>query len=429
MSSPAADFVRASRLPPDPSSPSRARAFVTEALQAFDRDADAELAALLVSETVTNAVLHAGTDVEVRCRVVGEVVRIEVRDGSSIMPGRRHYEEAAMTGRGLGMVEALARDWGVDCHPAGKTVWFELGPVDAGPAVAASPLPAAPAASVAVRLLRVPVGLVRMTVQYGDAVLREVALLAATQGTDAKRDLRAPQFDLTPILEPVDAAWEAGEPSVDLEIDVPIGAAAGALERMARIDEADRMAREGLLLTRPALPEVGACRRWLFGQVALQAGGGPATPWELPQDLEVERVPAPLPPGARAQLEASTVAVVVADEGNRIVFANEATSDLLGWPDGTLVGRRLTTIVPPELREAHLVGYTRYLLTGAGTVLGRTLQLPALHHDGRRVPVDLVIQALPAADGRTLLRATLTAVIEDGGGQAGPEPTPPDPEA
>jgi anti-sigma regulatory factor (Ser/Thr protein kinase) len=278
VSPPAATFVRADRLPPDPSSPARARTFVAEALRAADRQADAELAALLVSETVTNAVLHAGTDLEVCCRVVGEVVRIEVRDGSSILPGVRHYEDGAMTGRGLALVQALARDWGVDCHPAGKTVWFELGPVPAGPPAGAPPHPA-PAATVEIRLLGLPVGLVRLTVQYGDSVLREVALLAATDGPDAGPALRAPQLDLTPILDPVDAAWEAGADVVDLEIDLPVGAAAGAAERMARIEEADRMARAGLLLSDPAPPEIGACRRWLFGQVAVQLDGGPATPW------------------------------------------------------------------------------------------------------------------------------------------------------
>src|SRR5680860_1187769 len=75
VSAPTATFVRADRLPTDPSSPGRARTFVAEALRAADREGDADVAALLVSETVTNAVLHAGTDLEVRCRVAGEVVR------------------------------------------------------------------------------------------------------------------------------------------------------------------------------------------------------------------------------------------------------------------------------------------------------------------------------------------------------------------
>ena len=281
VSAPSAAFLRADRLPPDPSSPGRARTFVTEVLRAADREGDAEVAALLVSETVTNAVLHAGTDLEVRCRVTGEVVRIEVRDGSSVLPGLRHYEDAAMTGRGLGLVQALARAWGVECHPAGKTVWFELGP-DVAPSTPAPPSPPPPpaAATAVIRLLAVPVGLVRRTVEYGDAVLREVALLAATDGADAGPALRAPQLDLTPILEPVDAAWEAGEATVDLEIDLPVGAGTAAAERMARIEAAERLVRAGQLLSGPAPTEIGACRRWLFGQVAGQLDGGPATPWQ-----------------------------------------------------------------------------------------------------------------------------------------------------
>src|SRR3954470_1978553 len=46
-------------------------------------------------------------------------------------------------------------------------------------------------------------------------------------------------------------------------------------------------------------------------------------------------------------------AVVVSDRRGRIVAANEALHTLLGYPDGTLVGRKLEKLVPEDLRELH----------------------------------------------------------------------------
>lgn len=410
-------FVRGTRLPPDPSSPARARAFVIDALRAADREDDADLACLLVSETVTNAVLHAGTDVEVRCKVEGVIVRVEARDGSPVMPSLRHYDDEAMTGRGLAMVDALASAWGVDSHPAGKTVWFELGTAAAGAGATGAPAldPAPPSSPVTVVHLRdLPVRLVKLTVQYGEGLLRELALLSAAEGGADKPAWHSPQFDLRAILDAVDGAEEAGQVTLDIDVEVRVGAGHAALERLARIDEADRMASEGLLLSSPAVPEVGACRRWLFGQVATQEEGGPATPWEMPADLEATWVPGGLSAEQRVELEGLTAATVVADDANRIIFANEAAADLVGWTPEELAGRRLTTVVPPELREAHLVGFTRYLLTGGSHLVGRTVRVPALHHDGSRVLVDLLIEPMQGSAGRSGFRATLSPVPDAG---------------
>lgn len=87
--------------------------------------------ALLVSETVTNALLHAGTAAHLSICFDGTTVRIEVRDASVELPSVRPYSELAPTGRGLRLVEALALRWGVIPDRRGKTVWCEVtvGPV------------------------------------------------------------------------------------------------------------------------------------------------------------------------------------------------------------------------------------------------------------------------------------------------------------
>lgn len=118
-------------LPPDATSPRRARRFMTDCLGSID-GAPLEVATLLVSELVTNAVLHARTPVAVSVTPSATSVRVGVRDQSPALPAVRHYERTAPTGRGLQMVEALAARWGVSVDDGSKTVWFELELLDDG---------------------------------------------------------------------------------------------------------------------------------------------------------------------------------------------------------------------------------------------------------------------------------------------------------
>ena len=118
-------------LPGAPVSVRSARRLVAAALQDWGLDHLEEPAVLLVSELVTNAVLHARTGLAVEVQHTSEVVRVQVRDGSRRRPQPRQHEVSAATGRGLGLLTAVACRWGCDDAPApyAKTVWFEL-PVD-----------------------------------------------------------------------------------------------------------------------------------------------------------------------------------------------------------------------------------------------------------------------------------------------------------
>ncbi len=107
----------------------QARRFVTAVLSAAGRPEAAEaaeVAVLLVSELVSNAVLHAGTEVEVVVRILPDRLAIEVHDEGGGHAVRRRYSTMSGTGRGLMLVEELARDWGTVLTEAGKFVWFEL---------------------------------------------------------------------------------------------------------------------------------------------------------------------------------------------------------------------------------------------------------------------------------------------------------------
>ena len=111
-------------LPAEPSSPGRARRFVTDVLD--DVAIDVERAALLVSELVTNAVLHVGTELEVAVEIRPRFVEVSVRDGSCARPALRRYDRYAATGWGLHLLDTLADRWGVDVEDEQKRVWFEL---------------------------------------------------------------------------------------------------------------------------------------------------------------------------------------------------------------------------------------------------------------------------------------------------------------
>jgi len=113
-------------LRPVPGSAALARRFVDDTLGSWGCDPIAEAGRLLVSELVTNAVLHARTDISVVVTLLRGGVRVEVHDRSTAAPVVRHYEDEAMTGRGLALVDQLAARWGVDRRGDGKSVWFEL---------------------------------------------------------------------------------------------------------------------------------------------------------------------------------------------------------------------------------------------------------------------------------------------------------------
>lgn len=105
-----------------------ARRFVTETLGRWRRhDAVLDDAALVVTELVTNALVHAhsATTVAVSSRV--GTVRIEVTDASPVAPmPREHPHATAASGRGMALVAAMAARWGTEPTPDGKVVWAEL---------------------------------------------------------------------------------------------------------------------------------------------------------------------------------------------------------------------------------------------------------------------------------------------------------------
>jgi anti-sigma regulatory factor (Ser/Thr protein kinase) len=113
-------------LPPEPASATCARQVTREHLSASCPQDSIDVAALLVTELVTNAVLHARTAIVLVVDVGPGQVFLRVRDGSDAIPAPRRYGVEAATGRGLALVEQLATAWGVIQNDKGKEVWCQI---------------------------------------------------------------------------------------------------------------------------------------------------------------------------------------------------------------------------------------------------------------------------------------------------------------
>lgn len=114
-------------LPMDLRAARRARAFVESAGCAVHRSGLLDEARLLVSELVTNAVVHGSPPVTMRVDCEGgRSMVVAVSDGSPRPPVRREADGSAVSGRGIALVDLLSDRWGVEVTETGKTTWFSL---------------------------------------------------------------------------------------------------------------------------------------------------------------------------------------------------------------------------------------------------------------------------------------------------------------
>jgi anti-sigma regulatory factor (Ser/Thr protein kinase) len=100
-----------------------ARKFTTETLARWSATTSPGELELLVSEIVTNAIVHGSPPICLRLTHLGDEVLAEVDDGSAGNLRRRRPEPGEENGRGLRILKMLARRSGVSHGPNGKTVW------------------------------------------------------------------------------------------------------------------------------------------------------------------------------------------------------------------------------------------------------------------------------------------------------------------
>lgn len=330
------------------------RNLVREALshRADDISIDIEL---VVSELATNAALHGQFPVQARLLNLGTTMRVEVEDASAQLPMPLQPSPEAMTGRGLGVVNALATRWGADLVPGGgKVVWADFalakaaeapaleraangrsraggddnperpdadpgsqratalakptGPAD-HPSRTAAPGRGVPSArTYLVELPGIPTDMLVAAKAQVDNLARELVLLSTDKEhplppalTQAVRRITEEFADARDqIKRQAQAAAEGASPVTDLELRLPLDAADAGLRYLDALKVAERYCRSGRLLTTPATPSSSTLRRWYVGEIVRQlrahmAGAPPEEPRPFSRALadEVDRL-APL---------------------------------------------------------------------------------------------------------------------------------------
>jgi serine phosphatase RsbU (regulator of sigma subunit)/anti-sigma regulatory factor (Ser/Thr protein kinase) len=347
----------------------RARRFVASALSdaAETQRDDAELVA---TELVTNAILHGSPPVTVRVDHSTDVVRVEVEDSGRALPIRLQADGGAMTGRGLGLVAALAQSWGIEPAPGGgKRVWADLcaggteadvaGEWDVDALLDAFPDEPEPVRTYEVELGAVPTDLLLEAKAHVDNLVREFTLASSSalppevralvdtvlhDFADARRQIK----------QQAAAAAAAGEQQTSLRLTLAASAVDAGERYLEALDEADRYARAARLLTLETPPVHRVFRRWyvqaLIDQLRHAAAGAPAPPVRTFAQRLADEV---------------TLLAPLRDVAGRLELLQRVTADLTG-------AATVEQIVDLVCSSAYgVLGATSariYLLTSEGTL-------------------------------------------------------------
>ncbi len=97
----------------------------------------------------------------------------------------------------------------------------------------------------------------------------------------------------------------------------------------------------------------------------------------------------------RSITSAANDAIIMTGEDERVVFWNKAAEHIFGFSQAEAMGRSLVElIIPKNLHGEYQKGYSVFRHSGAGAVIGKTVELSALRKDGRELTVDLSVSAL-----------------------------------
>lgn len=294
--SPGADGVRA------------ARRLTAETLRKVGDDLAAD-AGVVVTELVTNAVLHGVPPIILRISGSRERLRIEVTDCGRAIPLRLQRNHEGMTGRGMAVVESLTSAWGVEPAGGGKLVWAELGRPRRSTArrLARSNPDAMRAAwsdaddtrRYALHLGFVPTELLIAAKAHIDNIVRELALM---QGGSDAADVVLPSKTIEMLIRATEDFSEArneikrqaveaarrGDAFTDLTLHLPLSGANAGLRYLIALDEADRQARAARLLTVAAPPSHRVFREWYvraLAELLITASRGQPPPPIIPFSL------------------------------------------------------------------------------------------------------------------------------------------------
>ena len=110
----------------------------------------------------------------------------------------------------------------------------------------------------------------------------------------------------------------------------------------------------------------------------------------------------------RAVAQSANDAIVAADAEGRVMFWNDAATEMFGHSAEEMAGRELLELIPERYRDSHLAGLRRLRDGAAPRLLGRSVELYGLHADGSEFPLELSLGNWRQGDARFY-----TGVIRD----------------
>jgi serine phosphatase RsbU (regulator of sigma subunit) len=330
----------------------------------------ADDAALVVSELVTNAMLHGGGCTGLETSAIADGLRIEVRDSSRIPPLVGRPSDESLTGRGVRLVASIASRWGADAEPDGKVVWAEitgsgsplLSDLDEEDLLATWgedwDVPDDGRRRYHVELGDVPTDLLLAAKSHVDNVVREFTLASA--GAEAGQTAAVPAHLASLLGAVIDRFADArlsikrqaldaarrGDPTTRLTLELPSSAAEAAEEYLRALDEVDTYCRAQRLLTLETPPQHQVFRRWYIEELVRQLRAAAAGRPE----------PAAQPFGARllAELDRLVTAQRVAERVARLYSVTAALA---------------TAATPEAVAEAVLTEGVAALRASGGGIL------------------------------------------------------------
>jgi len=294
-----------------------ARRWVVGTCKDIGRDDLVECAEIAVSELVTNALLHAEAPISVRVRGTREHPRVEVRDGSRVVPELPHtttpQDEAELLltfGRGLSIVARASDAWGIDLDDEGKIVWFAPANAFAEHIGAEGRVTGDPDEDVAdedgepdldlvdFSIRGIPVRDYITSTRHYRELRREIRLLALAHQDDYP--LAKNLSDLFSAMDQparaqvgtqqIEAAYAAGEETTDLELTLPRRVVERVDLFIEMLDLADEFCRAERLLSVARTPDERAFQTWFLREFVRQAGGEKPQPWSAGvEDRETSR--------------------------------------------------------------------------------------------------------------------------------------------
>jgi GAF domain-containing protein/anti-sigma regulatory factor (Ser/Thr protein kinase) len=275
------------------------------------RDLPAEVtgcAALLTSELVTNAVLHAATPMSITLHTLPDRIRIDVADGNPVLPSIKEYGTDAATGRGLTLFNTLASNWGVQAVDGGKIVWFELRvdfpvtPTNISDGsfrfdltgITRAGLHGDPGDTqeVSIRLLGIPVTLLQKSSEEYEGLFRELRLMK--ERADTSPDAPHLPERLGVLVSQIGTRFNGFGPGMDdmwqtavdnkveyfdWTLDLAQSAVVAIEFYDTLLDEADEFGLAKRLLTLPASASSVAVRRWFLSELTGQLHGKAPVAW------------------------------------------------------------------------------------------------------------------------------------------------------